>query len=115
MASTSDKSPKEWWSLLKDLKANAKWEDPDQHASLEDRTSFFQSLYKDASLDRDDPMEQPLTQTEVSQVIKRLSRGKATGLDNISNEMLKLAGPIHLSFLTSLCNRIYSTACFPSI
>ena len=53
MASTSDKSPKEWWSLLKDLKANAKWEDPDQHASLEDLTSFFQSSYKDASLDTD--------------------------------------------------------------
>ena len=89
---TSDKSPKEWWSLLKDLKANAKWEDPDQHASLEDLTSFFRSLYKDASLDTDaqhnpgltfscsnyfhsnpptqhvvdNPMEQPLTQTEVS-------------------------------------------------
>ena len=141
MASTSDKSPKEWWSLLKELKTNAKWADPDQHASLEDLTSFFRSLYKDASLDRDaqsnpdltfscsdyfrtnhpsqpvldDPMEQPLTPTEVSQVIKRLSLGKATGLDNISNEMLKLAGPIHLSFFTSLFNHIYSTAYFPSI
>ena len=141
MASTSDKSLKEWWSLLKDLKANAKWEDPDQHASLEDLTSFFRSLYKDTSLDTDaqrnpdltfscsdyfrsthpsqpildDPMEQPLTQSEVSQVIKGLSLGKATGLDNISNEMIKLAGPIHLSFFTSLFNHIYSTACFPQI
>ena len=53
MAATSDKSPKEWWSLLKDLKANAKWADPDQHASLEDLTSFFRSLYQDASLGRD--------------------------------------------------------------
>ena len=34
MAATSDKSPKEWWSLLKDLKANATWAYPDQHASL---------------------------------------------------------------------------------
>ena len=141
MASTTDKSPKEWWSLLKDLKANSKWEDPDQHASLEDLTSFFRSVYKDASLDTDaqhnpgltfscsdyfrtkpptqpvvdDPMEQPLTQTEVSQVIKRLSLGKATGLDNISNEMLKLASLIHLPFFTNLFNHIYSTACFPSI
>ena len=141
MASTSDKSPKEWWSLLKEPKANAKWEDPDQHASLEDLTSFFRSLYKDTSLDtdaqcnpdltfscsdyfrttrpsqpvQDDPMEQPITQSEVSQVIKHLSLGKATGLDNISNEMIKLAGPIHLPFFTRLFNHIYSTACFPSI
>ena len=141
MAATSDKSPKEWWSLLKDLKANAKWADPDQHASLEDLTSFFRSLYQDVSLGRDaqhnpdltfscsdyfrsnpptqpvadDPMEQPLTPTEVSQVIKRLSLGKATGLDNISNEMLKLAGLIHLPFFTKLFNHIYSSGCFPSI
>ena len=134
MAATSNKSPKEWWSLLKDLKANTKWADPDQHASLEDLTSFFRSLYQDVSLGRDaqhnpdltfscsdyfrsnpptqpvadDPMEQPLTPTEVSQVIKRLSLGKATGLDNISNEMLKLAGLIHLPFFTKLFNHIYS-------
>ena len=141
MAATLDKSPKEWWSLLKDLKANAKWEDPDQHVSLEDLTSFFRSLYQDTSLDKDaqhnpgltfscsdyfrsnpptqpvvdDPMEQSLTQTEVSQVIKRLSLGKATGLDNISDEMLKLAGLIHLPFFTNLFNHIYSSGCFPAI
>ena len=141
MVSASDKSPKEWWSLLRDLKSNAKWEDPDQHVSLEDLTSFFRTLYKDASLGTDaqsdpdltficsdyfrstcpphsileDPLEQPLTPSEISQVIKKLSLGKATGLDNISNEMLRLVGPLHLPFLTTLFNQIYSTACFPSI
>ena len=140
MASTSDRSPKEWWTLLKDLKSNAKWEDPDQHVSLEDLTSFFRTLYKDASLGTDaqsnpdltftcsdyfrstclpqtvleDPLEQPLTPSELSHAIKRLSLGKATGLDNVSNEMLRLVGPLHLPFFTSLFNRIY-TACFPSI
>ena len=127
MASTSDKSPKEWWSLLRDLKSNAKWEDPDQHVSLEDLTSFFRTLYKDASLGTDaqsnpdltftcsdcfrscnppqsvleDPLEQPLTPSELSQVIKRLPLGKATGLDNVSNEMLHLVGPLHLPFFTN--------------
>ena len=141
MASTSDRSLKEWWSLLKDLKSNARWEDPDQHASLEDLTSFFRTLYKDTSLGTDaqsnpdltftcsdyfrstnlpqsvleDPIEQPLTPIEISQVIKRLSLGKATGLDNISNEMLRLVGPLHQTFFTSLFNHIYSAACFPSI
>ena len=43
------------------------------------------------------------------------SMGKATGLNNISNEMLRLVGPLHLPFLTNLFNQIYSTPCFPSI
>ena len=121
------------------LKSNAKWEDPDQHVSLDDLTSFFRMLYKDASLATDaqsnpdltftcsnyfrsstpprsvleDLMEQPLTPSELSQVIKRLPLGKATGLDNVSNEMLHLVGPLHLPFFT--INQIYATACCPSI
>ena len=41
--------------------------------------------------------------------------GKATGLDNVSNEMMKLAGPLYLPFFTNLFNKVYSTACFPSL
>ena len=108
---------------------------------LDDLTSFFHTLYKDASLGTDaqtnpdltftcsnyfrsstppksvleDPMEQPLTPSELSQAIKRLPLGKATGLDNISNEMLRLVGPLHLPFFTNLFNQIYATACLPSI
>ena len=133
MASTSDKSPKEWWSLLRDLKSNAKWEDPDHHVSLEDLTSFFCTLYKDASLETDaqsnpdltftcsdyfrstnppksvleDPLEQPLTSSKLSQVIKRLPLGKATVLDNVSNEMLRLVGPLSI---TSCLGKLFTGA-----
>ena len=31
MLASADRSPKEWWSLLSDLRTNAKWEDPDTH------------------------------------------------------------------------------------
>ena len=31
---SADRSPKEWWSLLRDLRTNAKWEDPDQHVQM---------------------------------------------------------------------------------
>ena len=41
----SKKSPREWWALLRDLRSNANWEDPDQHASIDDLTNFFQRLY----------------------------------------------------------------------
>ena len=133
LLSASDKSPKEWWSLLRDLKSNAKWEDPDQHVSLEDLTSFFRTLYMDVSLGTDaqtspdltftcseyfrstyppnsvteDPLEMPITQSETSQVIKKQSVCKAIGLDNVSNKMLKLAGPLYLPFFTTLFNKIY--------
>ena len=46
--------------------------------------------------------------------LKRLGMRKATGLDNISNEMLQLAGPSCKTFLQLLFNKIYSTSSFPS-
>ena len=39
--------------------------------------------------------------------------GKATGLDNISNELLKTAGPACSDFLHALFNSIYSQSQFP--
>ena len=114
---------------------------PDQHVFLEDLTSFFRTLYMNVSLKTDaqnnpdltftcsdyfwstplpnsvidDPCELPITPSEISQVLKKLSAGKATSLDNVSNEMLKLAGPLYLPFFTNLFNKIYSTASFPSV
>ena len=114
MHASADRSPKEWWSLLRDLRTNAKWEDPDQHVQMADLTSFFRSLYEDPTLDEDaksdpnlkfscsdyfasnpppqsvseDPMEDPISPQEISSVLRKLSVGKATGLDNISKEML---------------------------
>ena len=53
MHSASDKSPWDWWALLKDLKSNAQWTDSDQYAQLEHLTSFFRDLYNDQSLQND--------------------------------------------------------------
>ena len=126
---------------LRDLKSNAKWEDPDQHVPLEDFTSFFHNSYMDGSLKTDaqnnpdltfecsdyfktsspqeqvldDPMELPITPSEISLVLKKLSMGKATGLDNISNEMLKIAGTSCMAFFAGLFNKIYFTSCFPTM
>ena len=50
MHSAADKSPDEWWNLLRDLKSNAKWEDPDQYVKLDELTSFFRTLYNDPTL-----------------------------------------------------------------
>ena len=120
-------------------RSSNKWEDPDQHVQMADLTSFFRSLYTDPTLNEDakddpemlfscsdyfasnpppeavlgDPMENPISFQEISFVLRKLSTGKATGLDNISNEMLKVAGdPCHL-FLTNLFYSIYTSGVFP--
>ena len=141
MHDSADWSPKEWWLLLRDLRSNAKWEDPDQHVQMADLTSFFRSLYTNPTLAEDakadptsalqfscsdyfasnpppeavlgDPMENPISFQEISSVLRKLSAGKATGLDNISNEMLKIAGDPCRSFLTNLFNSIYTSGVFP--
>ena len=135
----SAKSPREWWALLRDLRSNAKWEDPDQHASIDDLTNFFRQLYNTRSdtdmesdpqqdfpgkeyfrnhrpteAQRDLLSEAPISPTEISMGLKNLAMGKAMGLDNISNEMLQLAGPSYKSFFQLLFNKIYSTSSFPS-
>ena len=135
----STKSPREWWALLRDLRSNAKWEDPDQHASIDDLTNFFRQLYnvhteangefgphsafpgqdfyhsqRPTAAQRDLLDEAPISPTEISMGLKLLAMGKATGLDNISNEMLQLAGPSCKTFFQLLFNKIYSTSSFPS-
>ena len=119
------------WSLLRDLRSNAKWEDPDQHVHMADLTSYFRSLYEDPTLEEAaqldpslkffcseyfashpspqvsgvDPMEAPIAPMEISSVLRKLSGGKAMGLDNVSNEMLKVAGHTCLPFLTGLLSK----------
>ena len=135
----SDTSPREWWALLRGLRSNAKWEDPDQHASIGDLTNFFCQLYNTQNEDHPDQQhthefssqehfqshspskarqdllsKAPISPTEISMGLKNLAMGKATGLDNISNEMLQLAGPPCKSFFQLLFNKIYSTSSFPS-
>ena len=141
MHSTTPKSPTEWWNLLRDLKSNAKWDDPDQYVKLDDLTTFFRSLYNDPTLSieaQTNPnlafscadyfatnppppseinhlfIEDDITPTKILSHLKKLNNGKATGLDLISNEMLKCAGPRCLPFLTKLFNHIYQTSHFPT-
>ena len=59
-------------------------------------------------------MEAPISPMEISSVIRKLSDGKAMGLDNVSNEMLKVAGHTCLPFLTALFTKIYATSSFPA-
>ena len=137
---TTSKSPTECWNLLRDLKSNAKWDDPDQYVKLDGLTTFFRTLYNDPNLlsgsqsnphlafsctDNFDenspspdtcylPIEEDITSAEILSHLKKLNSGKATGLDHFSNEMLKCVGPKCLTFLTNLFNHLYQTSQFPT-
>ena len=83
-------------TLLRDLKSNAQWTDPEQHVQLDALTTFFKELYNDESLQEDSahnpnlqfssreyfntnppepsltdlPMEDPITQAEINTHLK---------------------------------------------
>ena len=52
--------------------------------------------------------------TEVEHVMHKIKKGKATGLDDISIEMLIAAEKESLKRLTMLLNKIYNTSLVPT-
>ena len=58
-------------------------------------------------------LEYVLRYNWVVRMLNLKTDGKAMGLDNVSNEMLKVAGHTCLPFLTALFNKIYATSSFP--
>ena len=53
------------------------------------------------------------TAEEISNGIKKLKNNKASGLDSISNEMIKASAPIILPFLVIFFNKILETKEYP--
>ena len=58
-------------------------------------------------------LDNPITEHEVRQAIKKLKTGKACGLDDICGEFLKHADNLVVPFLTNLFNRLYDASHFP--
>ena len=54
MYSAAEMSPKEWWSLLKEIKTGVEWQGPENHVSIQALTAYFKSLYT-----ADQPTEPP--------------------------------------------------------
>ena len=57
--------------------------------------------------------DNPITISEVKRVIKLLKTGKATGPDNILNEVLKYSSAVTVKSVTKLFNLIFSSECYP--
>jgi len=131
-------NPKEFWSLLKYLdkeisgKHNKNTCDP--NITSEEWIHHFTSLnnlINDSSFDTvfektvteylnqlDDhtpnPLDFPFTPVEVLNGLKLLKTGKASGIDSISNEMLKYGAKHLCQPLVSLFNTILDKGTFPS-
>ena len=58
-------------------------------------------------------LDNPITEHEVRQAIKKLKTGKACGLDDICGEILKHADSLVVPFLPNLFNRLYNASHFP--
>ena len=53
------------------------------------------------------------TEEEVERAIKRMKRHKAQGVDGITSDIIKLGGPIVLTYLTNIFNNILKTKQIP--
>ena len=57
----------------------------------------------------------PISENELNKCIKKLKNGKATGLDQISNEMIKTSFPLMKEAFLKLLNLCLESGCVPSI
>ena len=55
----------------------------------------------------------PISEEEVTESIRKLKQGKASGLDNVLAEMLKSAGALLTPFLTECLNGIFKSGSYP--
>ncbi len=131
IASLENKNPKQFWSHIKHLtkkqsnQANisaSKWYVYfkgllNVNATLMDQDflKYVQHalpvLEKNSYIDPE--LNQPITVQEVIKVIRTLKNGKAAGLDKISNEMIKSAGPSFHVLLTKFYNKILTSGHHP--
>jgi len=67
--------------------------------------------FPDINIERN--LNAEITEDEISKAIKCLKNGKATGLDNISNEYLNHSVPFLLPLLTKMFNLVLNSGIIP--
>ena len=93
----------------------------DREEILKIYANFYKSLYTQivptpestmkSSPDTEDTPE--FTEKEVERAIKRMKRHKAQGVDGITSDIIKLGGPVVLTYLTNIFNNILKTKQIP--
>ena len=93
----------------------------DREEILKIYVNFYKSLYtqtvptpESAMKSSPDTEEIPeFTEEEVERAIKRMKRHKAQGVDGITSDIIKLGGPVVLTYLTNIFNNILKTKQIP--
>ena len=129
----SVEDPKQYWNLVNDLRAE-KASPGDNSVDPDTWVKHFKSLH--SSVDKNftnrlnqlenmllqkeglynifNPLDNKITQKEISSAIRTLKNGKAKGLDLISNEMLKSGQTQLLPCLSQLFNICFSFGHYPA-
>ena len=93
----------------------------DREQILKMWASVYKSLYTQTVLTPESTMKSSpgteeipeFTEEEVERAIKRMKRREAQGVDGITSDIIKLGGPIILTFLTNIFNNILKTKQIP--
>jgi exonuclease III len=82
---------------------------------LTDTTALKEELeLLENHLDHHTPLDNHIKTSEIVQAIKKLKYNKTSGLDQISNEMLKYSGSAMLSPLAKLFNKVLNSGTIPT-
>ena len=121
----SIKNPKQFWSHLKSLTGIEK-SDTLNTISPKKWVENFSKIFESKKIEGKNPesmhyldfindrvLISQSTAEEISNGIKKLKNNKASGLDSISNEMIKARAPIILPFLVIFFNKILETKEYP--
>ena len=103
----ADKIPiKEWEHYFKKLHQGSKM-DPDR------KNAISAKLNEEENCKMYEQTDNPITEKEIRNAVKNLKNNKSTGLDQISNEMIKYSQHVLLPLLCKLFNLILSSGFYP--
>ena len=120
-------NPKQFWSHLKSLRGIEK-SNTLNAISPKGWVEHFFKIFESKNIEGKNPEPMPnlefindnqrvltsqFTAEEISNGISKLKNNKASGLDSISNEMIKARAPIILPFLVIFFNKILETKEYP--
>ena len=120
-------NPKQFWSHLKSIRGIEK-SNTLNVISPKGWVEHFFKIFESKNTEGKNPEPMPnlefindnqrvltsqFTAEEISNGISKLKNNKASGLDSISNEMIKASAPIILPFLVIFFNKILETKEYP--
>ena len=125
----SNRNPKEYWSVLDELRNTEREEKPEvidesewlaHYSKLfsapsapQDTNKISEEMNRILSEPHFNELDYHITVKEIQDALNKAKLGKAVGIDNVSGEMLKCAAPILTPWLLKLFNEIFRQGIYP--